>query len=221
MIYVEAHQPQSEDEGSHSTEEQEGTDADISTLNYEKASLSVGRKTTFDTNHSRKTARSVSPVAPVSRPVTADSSAASDDIARASWTTTSFAEMPNTLDELTNQNHPHHHHHHQETKEARKTVGGNITSGPGTDIHALVMKHRGSASILTKYIRPNVSDEGTQAGIPSRDWLNSLEQLLIHFFLMVFESSSESNKLVMEMISSEAGQQIEEIFQLLLKAEPG
>lgn len=90
------------------------------------------------------------------------------------------------------------------------------------DLQSLMLKHgQDTNSILTKYLKPTMSDEGTQAGIPAWDWLTRLEQMLIHFFLMVFESSNDSSKLIMEMMSTEAGAQIEEIFQLLLKAEPG
>lgn len=44
--------------------------------------------------------------------------------------------------------------------------------------------------------------------------------MLIHFFLTIFESTDPDQKLVMELMPAEAGSQIEEILQLLLKAEP-
>lgn len=137
---------------------------------------------------------------------------------RASWTTSSFTELTDAMDELTNQHHPSTDTHFHNLTEAEKKL---LARGSAADLHSILVKHGQHGSILTKYLRPTMTDEGTQAGVPSWDWLTRLEQMLIHFFLMVFESTGDSSKLIMEMLSTEAGAQIEEIFQLLLKAEPG
>ncbi|CAL8097253.1 unnamed protein product [Orchesella dallaii] len=146
-----------------------------------------------------------------------------ENLARASWTTASFTEVPNALDELTQQHHPSRTSADR-SGEAKKKVSeiSNSKRSSAGDLHSILVKHGQLPmdSTLTKYLRPTMLDEGSQAGVPSWDWLSRLEQMLIHFFLMIFESSSDSTKLVMEMMPSEAGQQIEEIFQLLLKAEP-
>lgn len=151
-----------------------------------------------------------------------------DDLARASWTTASFTEVPNAFDELTNQHYPSNSAKgNQQLPPPLTTVHEGMgmsmeQHASAVDLQSLMLKHgQDTNSILTKYLKPTMSDEGTQAGIPAWDWLTRLEQMLIHFFLMVFESSNDSSKLIMEMMSTEAGAQIEEIFQLLLKAEPG
>jgi len=55
----------------------------------------------------------------------------------------------------------------------------------------------------------------------TQDWSHRLEQLLINFFLIIFDSTADHSKLMMETFPPEATQQIENIFRLLLQADPG
>ncbi|ODM98594.1 hypothetical protein Ocin01_08095, partial [Orchesella cincta] len=116
-----------------------------------------------------------------------------ENLARASWTTASFTEVPNALDELTQQHHPSRTSADRsaaaaEGRPKRISEGIKTPKSSTGDLHSILVKHgqQPMESTLTKYLRPTMSDEGTQAGIPSWDWLSRLEQMLIHFFLMIF-----------------------------------
>lgn len=76
-------------------------------------------------------------------------------------------------------------------------------------------------SILDDGTEKELKSVKSQAGQSCSDWLGRLEQLLIHFFLIIFDSSADFSKMMMEMYPVEANEQIEDIFRLLLQADPG